>query len=393
MRRRVVLLAGSVMVGVAVAGAVALLSGEKETAPAPGAAPPSPQEEIGTRWLRAPGTESEFAGNAACQTCHPKEFRWHAGTPHARTLHPLAPGTARPEFADPNGVADPTHKLAYTTLAEDGKSWVVVSDGDKAQRGRPDWVFGSGTHAWTYVSRGGNGFVEYRISYYPETKEWNFTPGQGPDDPLAFSLGQVSSDLGAAACFGCHSTVLVGTKERLDLDRSVLNVGCESCHGAAKAHVESAKEYAEARKAHPEAPPSPASLVRPPKPRGEEQVRMCSRCHRQPIDAPEGHPDVEKDLPRFAGAALVRSACFKQSGGKLACTNCHNPHQPASKDASHYDRACLSCHTKPHGNPCLVGETARCASCHMPEVKIARKLPLRFHNHWIRRTAAAAENN
>lgn len=383
MQRRPFLIAGVGLL--AIAGAVAVAYRSNDSAPPPRAT--GPQEVIGAQWLRPVGTEAAFVGDKECRDCHPREFNSHEATPHARTVKAISAGQSRPEFGDPNGVEDPTHGLLYTVQTDAGKHWIMAYDGEKAQRGAPGWAFGSGTNAHTYMSRGANGFIEYRISYYPKAKEWNFTPGHGPNDPLAFPLGLATTELGAASCFGCHSTVLVGTPERLDLEHSRLNIGCESCHGASRAHVESARKAAvtQANAAQLRVPILPA------RPTGEAQIRMCASCHRSGMSLPVDDSGVEKQLARFAGTALMRSRCYTESGGKLACSSCHDPHAPVSRSPRSYDAACGSCHSPPAGVPCSRKKSSDCVSCHLPEQSIARKLPLRFHNHWIRRTIPLAE--
>lgn len=337
--------------------------------------PPStvahPIEAVGSQWLRPVGSEAAYAGNESCRPCHPAEFDGHASSPHARTVHAIAPGEARPEFHQAVTVADGQNGLSYSIVPE-GEGGVLEARGEgREERGGPSWVFGSGTHAWTYLREEGRNFVELRLSYYPPAREWNFTPGQGPANPLGVLLGQQYSPLGAAACFGCHSTVLVGAPAGLALERSILNVGCESCHGPARGHVESALA-------------DRLPLVLPRHPRGKDQMQTCGACHRLPTVGEPG-PMMESQLARFAGPALMRSRCYLESGGRLTCTTCHDPHRPASRSGVFYDAKCGSCHDPAAGKGCTAGRRAACVSCHMPKQKVARKLPLVFHNHWIRK--------
>jgi hypothetical protein len=354
-------------------GLAALIGGALSCAPRPAATPPEaphPIEAVGRQWLRPVGTEEAYAGNESCRPCHEAEFAGHAETPHARTLHPVRPGDVRPEFSRGATVVDQQNGLTYSVQAG-GAGTLVARSAGREERGSPAWVFGSGTHAWTYLGAAGDSFTELRLSYYPPTREWNFTPGQGPANPLGVLLGQTYSPVGAAACFGCHSTVLVGGDAGLELGKSVLNVGCESCHGPGRAHVESATRGG-------------GPLVRPAHPEGSDQMKVCGACHRTPT---VGEPNamMESQLARFAGPALMRSRCYLESDGRLTCTTCHDPHRPASRSAAFYDAKCGSCHQPPTGNPCTAGRRADCVSCHMPRQKIARKLPLLFHNHWIRK--------
>lgn len=330
---------------------------------------------MGLRWLQPLGAEAGYAGNAACEPCHAKEFNSHADTLHARTVRKLAPGERREEFKHSQTVTDPVRGVDYTVRAAKDRDLMVVRRGDRSLTESPSWLFGSGTHAWTYLSETDAGFMELRLSFYPKAREWNFTPGQGPQVDIRQPLGQSYTPTEAASCFGCHSTALVGTSERLDFRRSILNVGCESCHGPSRAHVDAAAKAVDRG----------GDLVKPPKAVGAAVMDLCGKCHREPVDLPPGQVSDESQLPRFPGIALARSRCFTESAGKLTCITCHNPHEPAPKSALAYDKHCKSCHTAPTGGECTAGKTAGCVTCHLPEQSIARKLPLRFHNHWIRR--------
>jgi len=287
----------------------------------------------------------------------------------------IAPKERRAEFKHPQTVPDPVRGVEYSVRAAQGSDQMVVRRGARSLTETPRWLFGSGTHAWTYLSETKSGFLELRLSFYPRTREWNFTPGQGPQVDIRQPLGQSYSPAEAASCFGCHSTVLVGTPEQLDLRRSILNVGCESCHGPSQRHVDAATS----------AVSSAAEVARPPKVTGVAVMDLCGKCHREPFQAPQGQPTDEAQLPRFPGIALARSRCFTESEGKLTCTTCHDPHEPAPKTATAYDPKCKGCHTPPHNSACAAGKVTNCVTCHLPEQSIARKLPLRFHNHWIRR--------
>ena len=195
--------------------------------------------------LKAPGAETAYAGNEACRACHPREFTAHAQTPHARTVRQVFSPEDRPEFHSPQAVTDPAHGVTYSVHARDGRDWLTAWSGGRHSDAPVRWIFGSGTHAWSYLGQDRSGFLEFRITYYRPSGQWNFTPGRGPGDDLPQPLGHVYNNLAVSACFGCHSTVLVGTPEKLALERSLLNVGCESCHGPGSEHIR--QEQADAK--------------------------------------------------------------------------------------------------------------------------------------------------
>jgi len=54
---------------------------------------------------------------------------------------------------------------------------------------------------------------------------------------------------------------------------------------------------------------------------------------------------------------LEQSRCFRESGGKLSCLSCHDPH----KRTPDVKPVCMSCHTNAHR------ASEDCVSCHMPK--------------------------
>lgn len=83
--------------------------------------------------------------------------------------------------------------------------------------------------------------------------------------------------------------------------------------------------------------------------------------------------------------ALKNSACWRQSGGEIACTDCHNPHQDAPHTVlvARSEKACLRCHSATAANRaalCPVNRGSGCVGCHMPD-----QIHGVFHlaDHWI----------
>jgi len=80
----------------------------------------------------------------------------------------------------------------------------------------------------------------------------------------AKTIGRLNAEERKAGgeCIGCHVT---GPKEPIMADGEMVNanVGCESCHGAGRAHVEAAKAGEAAK----------AKLVKKP------QAPVCETCH------------------------------------------------------------------------------------------------------------------
>ncbi len=84
--------------------------------------------------------------------------------------------------------------------------------------------------------------------------------------------------------------------------------------------------------------------------------------------------------------SLKNSECWRQSGGGITCTNCHNPHEDASRAVLYVrsDKTCMGCHSAAvtkHAGLCPVNRVSGCAECHL-----THQIRGAFHlaDHWIR---------
>jgi len=120
-------------------------------------------------------------------------------------------------------------------------------------------------------------------------------------------------------------------------------------------------------------------------------VEFCATCHRS--TTPGGLQATDPVVVRFAPVGFRRSRCFRESGGRLSCVNCHDPHGDASHEPASYNQVCARCHdadvkaavptpASPADHACPVRPRGNCVSCHMPRRIIQRNGI--FTDHWIR---------
>jgi hypothetical protein len=90
---------------------------------------------------------------------------------------------------------------------------------------------------------------------------------------------------------------------------------------------------------------------------------------------------------------MLESRCFQESGGRLECLTCHNPHVTIyrpDRPADHFRRACLTCH---EDSSCSAAGAARqatappddCVTCHMRRAEPTDHPHATFIDHWIRK--------
>lgn len=239
-------------------------------------------------------------------------------------------------------------------------------------------------------------------------------PGQrfAPGDPLHWTGRYQNWN---AMCADCHSSNLQkGYDSESDTFTTTWheqNVGCQSCHGPAKEHVDWAQ------KAKPDAPYQKASEI------GlkvdfsalgaKGLIEQCAFCHsrRQGLGTGQqpGHSLLDAVLPatlrpdlyhpdgQIQGEVYVYGS-FTQSKMHTAgvtCTDCHDPHSLKVKVEG--NGLCLQCHspTPPVRFPSLQAKEydgpahhhhaanspgAQCVNCHMPETTYMVVDPRRDHS-------------
>ena len=229
---------------------------------------------------------------------------------------------------------------------------VTAARGPDQAHGTINWVLGAGAQGETPLISTAGGFLESRISFFPDLPQYGITIGQhaGLSSSAQAALGRLQNHDMLAHCLGCHATAVTR-----DLEPVVPGVQCQRCHAGAEEHLQNPAAH------HP---------VNPGKLSARAQVEFCGTCHRLRVP---GAQDAPENV-RFQPFRLAMSRCF--SSGKLACTTCHAAHQDARRDdPAFYNQRCLACHTQPH-------REGNCISCHMSRVQLHPALA--FTDHYIR---------
>lgn len=271
--------------------------------------------------LLAAGSAPEYAGSAACRTCHPAEYASQSGSEHARAL-------ARSRAGQPG-----------------------------------DWAFGAGLQAITFVSRADpENYLEHELTWYTRLNRYARTPGHRQPGGVRYRIFDPQAAI--LRCFACHSTGPVSLAADGAIVPAELGVRCEDCHGPAAAHVRD---------------PGQVRPVNPKRLSANAVNDLCGACHRMPMGATASTDLKDPWNARHQPLLLAASRCFRESRGRLSCLNCHVSHQPLETRHSSYDAACARCHAAPRHTTPVRGRV--CAGCHMPSVQPAEGLS--FANHRI----------
>jgi hypothetical protein len=276
------------------------------------------------------------------------------------------------------------------------QSW--ENSGDK-QEYRVDYVIGSGEHASGYLVDIGGHLFQSPVAYYKTRKAYDLAPGyeNQPDPDFTRPISE--------ECVLCHSGTASHVAGTLNQYRRPAfpseGITCERCHGPSLGHL---------------ADPRAGTILNPSKLAPAARDSVCEQCHlfgvarvanpgKQISDFLPGRPTEDtfttyrNVLPAGSASAdfkvishveqLRQSACVRQSGGRLWCVTCHNPHEKLVQSLGYYRSRCLSCHTV--NLPSHPANTSDCLGCHMPRRDAQDGGHTVFTDHRIQRRPEAPE--
>ncbi|MFN0107072.1 MAG: tetratricopeptide repeat protein [Bryobacteraceae bacterium] len=327
---------------------------------------------VAVAWLPA----QEYAGSAACATCHARIASFYAKSAMGRSV-----SLASAHVTKGGG------KTAHTGLARtfevsvrEGALYQKESGAEFANEHQLAYAIGSGIHGISFAVRRGDHLFQAPLSWYARTQTWELSPGYEHAD-YAFNRPI------AEGCIACHSgrprVAPFGSGKFLDPPFAEMAIGCENCHGPGKAHIAAGG--------------AKRNIVNPARLSIPLADDICRKCHqggdarvllpgKTEADFRPGKPlgDV---LGIFKAArtgdvdllehhdAMEASRCF-QASGKISCHTCHNPHA----EKVDFNAKCVSCHT-PHR-----ASEGGCVACHMPRREVGFIAHAALTNHRIVRT-------
>lgn len=307
-----------------------------------------------------------------CRSCHGAAVDSYARTGMARSVRKMQPAYRVEDFAGKNRFLHGPSRSQFVMTEREGRFFVArqARENVPAMELEIHYVLGSGNHARGYLHRTPQGrLVSLPVTWYAENGGyWDMAPGYDRPDHPHFRR-KAGFD-----CLFCHDSYPRANADPEDpiyMAPLPEGIGCERCHGDPAAHL---------------AKPGRSTIFNPRRQTPQRQDEVCMQCHlettshplpasirrigRGPFDYSPGEPlsDFAVHFDHAPGGGfddkfevvsapyrLRQSRCYKESGGRLTCITCHDPHQPARAN----DGACVSCHRPDHG------EGPRCSSCHM----------------------------
>lgn len=322
-----------------------------------------------------------------CARCHPSEVAAFERSPMGKSVGPPL------VFAEGRIV----HKLSESTVTIHASGPLVEHKLDRrgvVAKYPVAYSVGAGIVGYSYMVWLGRYLFQSPVSYYTQTKSWDLTPGYETEAHLDFTH-QISS-----GCLFCHtgSVNLIGGTANQFGDPPFMPISCDRCHGSPAAHLKK---------------PVPGSIVNPAKLTPSRRDSVCEQCHLegefrilnpgrdwwdfQPRQAAESifvtylRTAARGTLRAVSQSELLaQSQCAKQSGGRLWCGTCHNPHANEKDRVHALQQVCLSCHSdlfaaRRHQ------AAAECVSCHMPRLRPTNVAHSAITDHMIPRIPRAQQ--
>jgi photosynthetic reaction center cytochrome c subunit len=309
---------------------------------------------------------SEPTGADRCVFCHAEEVQGFARSAMAHGL--------RHAGQEPDGAVS-AHGSTITMHSSPAGFFQTWENGGDRSEYRVDYVIGSGQHASGYLVDIGGHLFQSPVAYYKSRKAYDLAPGyeNQPDPDFTRPV--------AEECVLCHSGTALHVPGTLNEYRTPVfaaeGITCERCHGPVEKHL---------------ADPRAKTIIDPAKLEPAARDSVCEQCHlfgvarvpnpgKKLADFTPGAPlentytIYRNVMPADSPAAdfkvishveqLALSACVRNSGGRLWCVTCHNPHEQLIRSPEYYRSRCLSCHTAnfPSSHPAKVSD---CLGCHMP---------------------------
>ncbi len=174
--------------------------------------------------------------------------------------------------------------------------------------------------------------------------------------------------VGSEACEQCHEDITrdfpTASHARLQArGTNAINMGCESCHGPASLHVESAGERKTSTNYSPGKPRMLSGSQRQTIINPRRTAENCYECHldkRGQFELPHHHPVPE---------------------AKVSCGDCHDPHKGSATRSGgtsllSENETCVRCHTAQRGPYVFEHEAMRegCTVCHDPHGTVNEKM-------------------
>lgn len=351
---------------------------------------------------------AQYAGSETCRDCHREQFQLWTNSHHALAERPVNPALDAPAFEPPRTIK---HGTQTSEARRAGDELILATLGRRnvVEPHSLKRVIGVSPLRQFMVGTEGGRLQAAEVAWDPHRREWFNVYGN--EDRRAGEWGHWTGRgmTWNTMCASCHNTRLLKNYDaRTDTYHTrmaEMGVGCESCHGPLKAHVDWQHEYATG-------PSRPSVDPTLPRHTRDQHLHNCAPCHARRTeltgDYVPGHnffdhyslvfPD-ETDI--FYPDGQVRDEDYevtsflssRMHSAGVRCFDCHEPH--SAKLRLPGNQMCLYCHSgqvpgipgvdplKHSFHKSAEEPGGRCVDCHMPLTTYMQRHPRRDHGFTI----------
>lgn len=320
----------------------------------------------------------EYLGSASCKECHQKAYSDWQKSDHFKAMQLPTDSTVAGDFSNVTYIADGVSSRFF----KKGEDFFIHTEGnDGAYHDyKVLYTFGYYPLQQYLVEAEGGRLQVMRQSWDTQKKRWfhQYENQRIPHTDWLHWTGNAQN--WNMMCAYCHSTNLQKNyhpqTDTYTTSYSELTVGCESCHGAGKAHIDYFKTHKNTENA-----PKLLSDVYTQK----TEINACMPCHSRrgelgaehifsnevldnflpevpavPLYFPDGQV-LEED---YKYASFLQSKMYQKG---VRCSSCHNPHTTQLKLPGY--KVCMQCHSEERYNTPkhTFHKDNNCINCHMPK--------------------------
>ena len=254
--------------------------------------PPIREQDVTNRPIQL--REDGYAGSAACQACHPSQYRTWYQSYHRTMTQVATPDTVIADFNDVT--VNATHGRPMRLSRSGGEMWAEFDDPDAGGRPEPrpritrpvSMITGSHHQQIYWYPTGRNRLLgQLPAAYLVAENRWiprRMAVLHPPTDPVFSETGHWNS-----TCIACHAThgkpnfdTPFGSQpiesQVVDTTTAEHGISCEACHGPSGEHARLNRNPLRRYGLHLTAQADP-STVQPHRLDPQRSSEVCGQCH------------------------------------------------------------------------------------------------------------------